>query len=54
MQEDKIFAEDVEEHLTVIPEVATSSTEQTIDDVHVGGPGVPLTEDQEKLRQLIR
>ena len=54
MQEDKIFAEDVEEHLTVIPEVATSSTEQTIDDVQVGGPGVPLTEAQEKLRQFLR
>ena len=37
----------------MLPEVATSSTEITIDDVQVGDPGVPLSEDQERLRDLI-
>ena len=49
----ELFAEDVEQHLAVLPEVAASSTEMTIDDAQVGDPGVPLTEDQERLRQLI-
>ena len=37
----------------MLPEVATSSTEITIDDVQVGDPGVHLTEDQERLRQFM-
>ena len=49
----ELFAEDVEQHLEVPPEVAKSSTEITIDDVQVGDPVVPLTDDQERLRQLI-
>ena len=42
----ELFAKDVEGHLAVLPEVATS-TEITIDDVQVGDPGVPISEDQE-------
>ena len=49
----ELFADDVEQHMAVLPEVATSSTDITIDDVKVGDPGVPLAEDQERLRQLI-
>ena len=49
----ELFAEDVEQHMAVLPEVTTSTTEITIDDVPVGDPGVPLTEDQEDLRRLI-
>ena len=39
--------------MAVLPEVVTSSTEITIDDVQVRYPGVPLTKDQERLRQSI-
>ena len=39
--------------MAVLLEVATSPTDITIDDVQVEDPGVPLTEDQEGLRQLI-
>ena len=49
----ELFAEDVEQHLEVPPEVAKSSTEITIDDVQVGDPGVTLTKDQERVRQSI-
>ena len=45
--------EDVEQHLAVSPEVATSSTIYSIGDVQVKDPGVPITEDQERLRQFI-
>ena len=48
----ELFADDVELNMAVLPEVATSSTAITIDDVQVGDPGIPLTEDQERLRQL--
>ena len=33
--------------MTVLPEVAISSTKITIDDFQVGDPGVPLTKDQD-------
>ena len=42
----ELFAKDVEQHLSVLPEGATSSTEITIDNVQVGDPVVPLPEDQ--------
>ena len=48
-----LFAEDVEQHMAVLPELAASTTEVTINDIQVGDPGVPLTGDQEKLRLLI-
>ena len=49
----ELFAEDVEQHMAVLPEHTTSTTEITIDDVQVGDPGIPLTEDKEDLRRLI-
>ena len=48
-----LFAEDGEQHLAVLPEVATSTEEVTMEDIQVGDPGIPLSEDQEALRQLI-
>ena len=45
-EEGELFAKDVEQHLDVLPDVAISSTEITIDDVQVKDPDVPLTEDQ--------
>ena len=35
--------------MAVMPEVATSTTEITVDDVQVGDPGITLTDDQEDL-----
>ena len=49
----ELLREEVEQHLAVLPEVATSSTEITIGDVQVGDPGVTLTKDQERVRQSI-
>ena len=49
----ELFAEDVEQHMAVLPEVTASKTEITIDDIQVGDPGIPLTADQEDLRRLI-
>ena len=50
---DDMYAEDVDQHMAVLPEVTACTTEMTIDDIQVGDPGVPLTDDQERLRQLI-
>ena len=48
----KLFAEDVDHHMAVLPEVGTPAQEIRIDDIKVGDPGFPRTDDQEKLRQL--
>ena len=37
--------------MAVLPEVTTCTTEITIDDIQVGDPEVPLTDDKEHLRQ---
>ena len=39
--------------MAVLPEVTACTTEMTIDDIQVGDPGVPLTDDQERLRKFI-
>uniref|UniRef100_A0AAV1VNF8 Uncharacterized protein n=1 Tax=Peronospora matthiolae TaxID=2874970 RepID=A0AAV1VNF8_9STRA len=49
----ELFAEDVDQNLAVLPEVVTPTQDITIDDIQVGDPGIPITEDQEKLRQMI-
>ena len=49
----ELFAEEVDHHMAVLPEIVSSTAEVTIDDIQVGDPGVLLTEDQEGLRQLI-
>ena len=49
----ELFGEDVDQHMTVLPEVGTPTQEMTIDNIQVGDPGTPRTEDQEKLRQMI-
>uniref|UniRef100_A0AAV1UAC7 Uncharacterized protein n=1 Tax=Peronospora matthiolae TaxID=2874970 RepID=A0AAV1UAC7_9STRA len=50
----KLFVEDVGQHMAVLPEVDTTLCEMTIEDLQVSEPGVPLTKEQEELRQLIR
>ena len=42
-----LYAEDVDQHMAMLPEVTECTTEITIDDIQVGDPGVPLTDDQE-------
>ena len=39
--------------MAVLPEIVSSTAEITIDEIQVGDPGIPLSQDQEKLRQLI-
>ena len=48
-----MFAEDIEQHLAVVPEISTATEEVTIDDIQIGDPDVPLTSDQQRLRSLI-
>ena len=40
--------------MAVLPEIGMAASEVTIDDIQVGDPGPPLTDDQELLIQLIR
>uniref|UniRef100_A0AAV1TXE2 Uncharacterized protein n=2 Tax=Peronospora matthiolae TaxID=2874970 RepID=A0AAV1TXE2_9STRA len=47
-----LFAEDVDQHMALLPEIIAPTKEVAIDDIQVGDPGVPLTDDQEKQRQL--
>ena len=46
----ELFAEDIDQHMEVLPEVGTPTQEITIDGIQVGNPGVPRTDHQEKLR----
>ena len=39
--------------MAVFPDVVTPTAEVTIDDIQVVDSDIPLTENQEKLRQLI-
>ena len=48
-----LYAKDVEQNMAVLPEVITSTAVITIDDIQVDDPGVPFSEDQKVLRQLI-
>ena len=48
-----MIAEDVDQHMAVLPDVIMPTQDIKIDDIQVGYPGTPKTEDQEKLRQMI-
>ena len=48
-----LFAEDVGQHMAVLPEVDITLCEVTIEDIQVGEPEFPLTIEQEEPRQLI-
>ena len=43
-----LYAEDVDQHMAVLPDIVTPTAEVTIDGIQVGDPDVPLTEDQEQ------
>ena len=49
----ELNAEDVDQHMTVLPDIVTPTAEVAINDIQVGDPDVPLTDDQERLRLLI-
>jgi len=44
----ELYTEDVDQHMVVLPEVTTPTTEVSINDVQVGNPNEPLTENQKK------
>ena len=48
-----LLAEDVEQHMSILPEVVVPTVDVAIKDIQVGDPGIPLTDDQKKLKQLI-
>ena len=48
-----LFAEDIGQHMAVLPELDVRPDEVKIDDIPMGDPGVPLTKKQEELRRLI-
>ena len=49
----ELYAEDVDQHMAVLHDIVTPTTEVAINDIQVGNPDVPLNDDQERLRQLI-
>ena len=48
-----LYAEDIDRHMAVLPEVVIPAVEMSLEDIQAGDPGEPLSSDQEKLRQLI-
>uniref|UniRef100_A0AAV1TV85 Reverse transcriptase n=1 Tax=Peronospora matthiolae TaxID=2874970 RepID=A0AAV1TV85_9STRA len=48
-----LFAEEMDQHMALLPKIIAPTKEVAIDDIQVGDPGVPLTDDQEKLRKLL-
>uniref|UniRef100_H3GXR2 Reverse transcriptase domain-containing protein n=1 Tax=Phytophthora ramorum TaxID=164328 RepID=H3GXR2_PHYRM len=48
-----LFAEDVEKQMAVLPEVATTTDEVTIEDIQVGDPDFNTPEEIDRLRQTI-
>ncbi|KAE9308268.1 hypothetical protein PF001_g11243 [Phytophthora fragariae] len=48
----ELFAEDVKSHMAVLPEVATTAEEVTIEDIQVGNPAENTTEEIERLRRI--
>ena len=49
----ELYAEDVDQHMAVLPDIVTPSAEVATNDIQVDDPDVPRTDDQERLRQLI-
>uniref|UniRef100_A0AAV1UHT9 Uncharacterized protein n=1 Tax=Peronospora matthiolae TaxID=2874970 RepID=A0AAV1UHT9_9STRA len=48
-----LFAKDVDPQMALLPEIIAPTEEMAVYDIQCGDLGVPLTEDQENLRQLI-
>ena len=49
----ELYAEDVNQHMAILPEVVTPAAEISLEDIQVGDPGEPLSSGQGRLRQLI-
>ena len=45
-----LYAEDVDQHMALLSEITVPMEKVAIEDIQVGDPGVPLTDDQEKLK----
>ena len=46
-ESEELYAEDVDQHMAVLPDIVNLTSEVTIDDTQVGDPDVPLTYDQD-------
>lgn len=44
-------AEDIDQQMAILPEIVTPTLDITINDIQVGNPDVPLSDDQDRLRQ---
>ena len=49
----ELYADDVDQHMAILPEVVRPAAEIFLEYIQVGDPGEILSSDQEKLRQLI-
>ena len=49
----ELYADDVDQHMAILPEVVRPAAEIFLEYIQVGDPGEPLSSGQEKLRQLI-
>ena len=45
----EMYAEDIDQHMEILPEVVTPPAEISLEDIQVGEPGDPLSNDREKL-----
>ena len=50
---EEMYAEDVDQHMAILPGVVIPATGVSLEAIHVRDPGDPLSSDKEKLRQLI-
>ena len=50
----ELYAEDVDQHMAILPEAVTTAAEISLEDIQVGDLGKPMSSDLEKLRYMIR
>ena len=46
----ELYAEDIDQHMAVLPEVVIPVAEISLENIQVGDPGEPLSSGQETLR----
>ena len=46
-ESEELYAEDVDQHMAVLPDIVMPTAEVTVDDIQVGDLNVPLTDDKE-------
>ena len=47
-ESEELYAEDVDQHMAVFPDIAMPTSEVTINGIQKGDPDVPLTDEQER------